>query len=56
MATTDHWHRMEGDRGRPYHFESADKLLADFFAEVHRVLAERGISQEVRDVTEDREG
>jgi len=48
----DHWHRAQGDRGRPYCFESADKLLADFFAEVHRVLAERGISDEVLDVSQ----
>lgn len=48
----DHWHRREGDKGRPYRFESADKLLADFFAEVSRVLAERGISDEVRRVSE----
>lgn len=55
-AAADHWHRMEGDEGRPYRFESADKLLADFFAEVHRVLAERGITDEVvsvSDATED---
>ena len=54
----DHWHRMEGDKGRAYRFESADKLLADFFAEVHRVLAERGITDEVLGVSEasDEEG
>jgi hypothetical protein len=49
----DHWHRAERDKGRPYAFESADKLLADFFVEVHRVLAERGISDATRRVTED---
>jgi len=53
--TGDHWHRAEGDTGRPYRFEGADKLLADFFAEVQRVLGERGISDEVRDVTEHNE-
>jgi hypothetical protein len=49
---------MEGDKGRAYRFESADKLLADFFAEVHRVLAERGITDEVLGVSEasDEEG
>jgi len=53
LKLADHWHRAKGDKGRPYRFESADKLLADFFAEVHRVLAERGISDEIRRVTED---
>lgn len=51
--TADHWHRVARDKGRPYPFESADKLLADFFAEVRRVLAERGIPEEIRSVTED---
>src|SRR5271165_5436175 len=39
----DHWHRTENDPGRPYEFKDADKLLQDFFREVRRVLAERGI-------------
>jgi hypothetical protein len=43
----DHWHRTEGDRGRPYRFTTAEALLADFFAEVRRVVSERGISDEV---------
>jgi Family of unknown function (DUF6516) len=55
-GTADHWHRGEGDRGRSYAFESADKLLADFFKEVHRVLRERGISDEIRSVTEGDDG
>ena len=49
----DHWHGGEGDEGRPYKFESADKLLADFFFEVRRILAGRGISEEVVDVTDE---
>ena len=43
----DHWHRGFGDIGRPYKFSTADQLLADFFAEVRRVLAERGVSDSV---------
>ena len=33
--------------GRPYAFTTADQLLADFFAEVRRVLNERGMSDNV---------
>ena len=43
----DHWHRSGDDPGRPYAFTTADQLLADFFAEVRRVLDERGISDAV---------
>lgn len=43
----DHWHRTGDDPGRPYVFTTADQLLADFFAEVGRVLRERGISDAV---------
>jgi hypothetical protein len=52
----DHWHRGEGDEGRPYKFESADMLLADSFTEVRRVLTERGISEDVVDVTDEGNG
>jgi hypothetical protein len=52
LEAADHWHRMKGDKGRPYHFESADKLIADFFAEVRRVFAERGIADEILSVSE----
>lgn len=52
-VATDHWHRTEDDVGRPYKFESAEKLVDDFFDEVERVLKARGISLEVVDV-EDR--
>jgi hypothetical protein len=44
---SDHWHRTENDRGRPYEFKDADTLLQDFFREVGRVLAARGISEAV---------
>ncbi|HAH10676.1 MAG TPA: hypothetical protein DCL54_13220 [Alphaproteobacteria bacterium] len=43
----DHWHRTVDDAGRPYPFTSADQLLADFFAEVRRILTERGVSDTV---------
>ena len=49
----DHWHRTENDEGRPYAFESAEKLLEDFQAEVERCLRERGIPLAVTK-TEDR--
>jgi len=45
-------HAIEGDRGRPYSLESADKLIADFFAESVVVLAERGVADEVLSVSE----
>ena len=49
-AESDHWHRTETDPGRPYRFTTADQLLADFFAEVRRILGERGVSDQVMDV------
>ncbi|MGD0024427.1 MAG: DUF6516 family protein [Xanthobacteraceae bacterium] len=51
---SDHWHRTEEDPGRPYEFKDADTLLQDFFREVRRVLAERGISEAVVRVEEQR--
>ena len=36
----DHRHRTSGDKGVPYAFESASRLLEDFFAEVDRVIKE----------------
>jgi hypothetical protein len=48
----DHWHRTQTDEGRPYAFKDAEKLISDFFAEVERVLTERGVPFEVVDVTE----
>lgn len=35
---SDHRHRKSGDKGVPYTFESASRLLEDFFAEVDRVI------------------
>lgn len=46
-AEHDHWHRTGEDPGRPYAFTTADQLLADFFSEVRRVLADRGIDDAV---------
>ena len=37
---SDHRHRTSNDKGVPYAFESADRLLEDFFAEVDRVIKE----------------
>jgi len=36
----DHRHRNASDKGVPYAFESAQRLLEDFFAEVDRVIKE----------------
>jgi hypothetical protein len=36
----DHRHRTLSDKGVPYAFESAYRLLEDFFAEVDRVIKE----------------
>ncbi len=36
----DHWHRDQTDAGRPYRFESGEKLIADFFNEIERILKE----------------
>lgn len=37
----DHWHRDETDEGRPYRFVSAERLIADFFDGIARILKER---------------
>lgn len=39
----DHWHRL--GTVRPYEYEDAATLLADFWAEVDEVLKERGVVQ-----------
>lgn len=36
----DHPHRTSHDKGVPYAFESASRLLEDFFEEVDRVTRE----------------
>ncbi len=52
--TSDHWHRTENDPGRPYAFKDADTLLQDFFREVRRILADRGVSEMVVNVQDRR--
>ena len=36
----DHWHRHENDIGREYEFDSPERLLADFWRQVDRILRE----------------
>ena len=43
----DHWHRSETDKGRPYKFTTAVKLLEDFWAEVKRVMNEKEIPNDL---------
>jgi hypothetical protein len=52
---SDHWHRTEEDPGRPYAFTDADRLLQDFFREVRRILADRGIPETVVKIEQKRE-
>jgi hypothetical protein len=51
-TTYDHWHRATKDPGQPYAFKDVGTLIGDFFDEVERVLAERGIDTTVLDVEE----
>jgi hypothetical protein len=46
-AAYDHWHRDENDPGRPYQFTTAMRLLDDFWAEVKRVMNEKGIPNDI---------
>lgn len=46
-GASDHWHRTEKDPGRRYVFRDAETLIDNFFDEVERVLAERGVSAQV---------
>jgi len=43
----DHWHRDENDPGQPYTFTTATKLLDDFWAEVKRIMNEKGIPNDL---------
>jgi len=43
----DHWHRTEGDPGRPYLFTTAIQLFDDFWREVRRVMSEKGIPNDL---------
>ncbi len=43
----DHWHRDERDPGRPYSFTTTNRLLEDFWAEVKRVMTEKGIPNDL---------
>ena len=45
-AAADHWHRTAGDKGRVYKYKDAEQLIEDFFREVRRVFAERGVPDE----------
>ncbi len=38
QKTVDHWHFDENDKGRPYNYESAEKLLHDFWLEVTKKI------------------
>ena len=48
----DHWHRTEDSMGEPYAFKDAETLLDEFFNEVERVLAERGVAMVVTSIEE----
>jgi hypothetical protein len=36
--TFDHWHYDENDRGRPYEYQNAGKLMEDFWVEIEKRL------------------
>jgi hypothetical protein len=40
---SDHWHRTESDKGRPYQFKDAATLLDDFFDAVEQKRADLDI-------------
>ena len=50
---SDHWHRTETDKGRPYKFESALELINDFFEAVERKLTELNVPFTVVSESED---
>jgi hypothetical protein len=41
QAAFDHWRRDETDEGRVYRFETAEKLIADFFDAIERILKDQ---------------
>ena len=45
----DHWHRTSSDKGIPYRFVDAPRLLDDFYREARRTLADRGIALDIID-------
>ena len=47
QAEAGHCHRTGDDSGRPRAFTDAETLIADFFAEIERILTERGVSIDV---------
>ncbi|MDQ5921017.1 MAG: hypothetical protein QG673_1073 [Pseudomonadota bacterium] len=38
LITYDHLHKNKVDKGTPYEFESAEKLLQDFFDHINKIL------------------
>jgi hypothetical protein len=36
----DHWHPDETDQGRLYRFVDAERLIADFFDEIARIIGQ----------------
>ena len=43
----DHWHRTANDKGRPYKFTTAVRLLEDFWREVKRIFDEKNIPHDL---------
>ena len=46
-AGSDHWHRTEDDKGRPYAFKDAAALLDDFFDAVELKIAKLDLPNEI---------
>src|SRR3990167_5636714 len=38
LKTYDHWHFDENDKGRPYQYKNAEKLMEDFWIEVDKKI------------------
>ena len=47
-VAADHWHRDEGDAGRPYQFVDADTLVVEFFNAVQAKLSALGLPFDVQ--------